>query len=113
VKLRRIAGGQIVFWCPGCKDRHVIDATWRITGPDDKPTVSPSVLVTSGHYLSRHKPGDQCWCTWAERHPEQPAPFKCRRCHLFVRDGQLVLLSDCTHELAGQTVPMQDLPPDA
>jgi hypothetical protein len=29
-----------------------------------------------------------------------------RRCHLFIRDGALQFLSDCTHKLAGQTVDM-------
>jgi hypothetical protein len=29
------------------------------------------------------------------------------RCHSFVREGRIKFLSDCTHELAGQTV---DLP---
>jgi hypothetical protein len=31
------------------------------------------------------------------------------RCHLFVRDGMIQYLSDCTHKLAGKTVPMEDI----
>jgi hypothetical protein len=31
------------------------------------------------------------------------------RCHSFVRAGMIEFLSDCTHELAGKTVPIPDL----
>ena len=34
--------------------------------------------------------------------PEQTAVV----CHSFVRAGQIEFLGDCTHEFAGQTVPM-------
>lgn len=32
------------------------------------------------------------------------------RCHSYVRNGHVEFLSDCTHELAGQTVELPDLP---
>lgn len=47
-------------------------------------TISPSVLVTL-----------------STRHGQIV-----ERCHLFIRDGNLQFLSDCTHHLRGQTVPM-------
>lgn len=31
-------------------------------------------------------------------------------CHSFVRNGRVEFLGDCTHELAGQTVDLPDLP---
>lgn len=31
-------------------------------------------------------------------------------CHCFVRNGMIEFLSDCTHALAGQTVPVPDMP---
>jgi hypothetical protein len=31
-------------------------------------------------------------------------------CHLFLTDGRLQYLGDCTHALAGQTVPLPELP---
>jgi len=31
-------------------------------------------------------------------------------CHSFIRNGQIEFLTDCTHELAGKTVPMVPLP---
>lgn len=33
-------------------------------------------------------------------------------CHSFIRDGQIQFLSDCTHALAGQTVPLPAWPDD-
>lgn len=32
------------------------------------------------------------------------------RCHSFVENGRWRFLSDCTHELVGQTVPLEPLP---
>jgi hypothetical protein len=78
------------FFCPGCKYYHAVavqpgrneqGATWSWNGDMEKPTFEPSVLTERGTD---------------------------RQCHLFVRDGSIQFLSDCTHELAGQTVPMED-----
>jgi hypothetical protein len=77
------------MWCPGCESVHAIDETWQFDGNLDAPTFSPSLLVQYGS-----RPGD-------------------KRCHSFVRAGHWEFLSDCTHALAGQTHPMQDIPEDA
>lgn len=114
-KLRVLEGGRLAFWCPGCKEYHYVfvgraeHPVWSFNGNYDDPTFSPSVLVRSGHYCDHAKP-DDCWCNFKERHPEWEGepPFKCSRCHSFVRDGRIQYLSDCTHELAGQTVDMVD-----
>lgn len=111
-KLRILEGNRVAFWCPGCKEHHQIPIlpasnAWGFNGNYDKPTFSPSVLVTSGHYVPGYN-SDKCWCTWNKEHPAQPAPCKCYRCHSFVRDGKIQYLSDCTHELAGQTVDMRE-----
>lgn len=115
--LRSLEGGVVAFWCPGCDEAHAI----RVDGPNawqwdrnaDRPTFSPSVLVTSGHYSPGHD-GKSCWCTYNAAHPgeEQPGAkrFICGRCHSFVRDGQIQFLSDCTHTLAGQTVSLPEWP---
>ena len=55
---------------------------WQWDGDLAAPTVSPSILVTTGE----------------------------ARCHSFVRAGTWQFLSDCTHTLAGQTVPVPNLP---
>ena len=104
--VRKVAD-RFMINCPGCNDTHWFDGGWSFNGDMQRPTISPSLMVTTGHYLDIHKPGDSCWCTYNAEHPDEPAPFKCYRCHSFIRDGRIQFLSDCTHELAGKTV---DLP---
>lgn len=103
-------GGAISFECPGCKVRHVINTNpnylWEFNGDIDRPTIKPSILVKSGHYMQGHK--GQCWCDYNKEHSEDPSPFKCYQCHSFVTDGKIQFLDDCTHELTGQTVEMLD-----
>lgn len=110
-KLRTQEGEQLAFWCPGCDTAHAIRTGangWTFNGDYDRPTFTPSVLVTSGHYLHGDEPGN-CYCDFAERHPEaaKGCTFKCARCHSYVTDGRIQFLGDCTHALVGQTV---DLP---
>lgn len=88
--------GQIYlvqFECPGCGYGHpiyVMDTpgrphpTWTWNGSLAKPTLSPSVLVSL---------------------PEGGV------CHSFVKEGQIEFLSDCTHHLAGRTLPLVGYPP--
>jgi hypothetical protein len=112
--LRDTENNGLVFWCPGCNESHRIQhgagpgPRWGWNGSASKPTFTPSVLVTSGHYVSFHKPGDPCWCSYSAEHPEEKDVPQCCRCHSFVTDGRIQFLSDCTHHLVGQTV---DLPP--
>lgn len=111
--LRNIAPGRMGFWCPGCDGAHVVVVegpnAWSFNGSLDRPTFSPSVLVRSGH----HVPGasGDCWCTYEAR-TGRSSPFSCSVCHSFVRDGQIQFLGDCTHALAGQTVPLPSWPAD-
>ena len=107
-KLRSVEGGAYGFWCPGCNKMHVVRG-WDFNGDVDRPTFRPSVLVTSGHHMPQWS-GNGCWCTYNAEHPENPSGFACFRCHSFVTDGQIQFLSDCTHALANQTVPLPDLP---
>lgn len=109
--LRTMEGGLVSFWCPGCQEAHSVRTesmdgkpVWGFNGDYDRPTFTPSVLMTSGHYVSFHKPGDLCWCSYDAEHPDRTAPFKCTVCHSFVTDGKIQFLGDCTHALAGQTV---------
>lgn len=111
-RLRVAEGGVLLFRCPGCEEMHQVQVgdgpgpRWGFNGDYDRPTFSPSVLVKSGHYVSGQE-GKVCWCTYEQR-LGKPPPFKCSVCHSFVRDGQIQFLGDCTHELAGQTVPIPD-----
>jgi len=109
--LRTVEGGGLVFHCPGCKENHMVRVgegegpRWGFNGNYEKPTFTPSVLIRSGHYASVFD--GSCWCTYNRDNPDNPAPFKCSVCHSFVTDGNIQFLGDCTHELAGQTVPLE------
>lgn len=114
-KLRRTSAGDIAFWCSGCKEAHIIGIgaskgpSWTYNGDPVAPTFSPSVLVTSGHYSPGSSSAD-CWCGYRAQHPDDLDAFECSCCHSFVTDGRIQFLSDCTHDLAGQTVELADWP---
>ena len=94
--LRNAEGGRLTFWCPGCDGAHQIAVgegpgpRWGWNNDVDRPTFTPSVLVT-------YDGSD------ADTPDGIPSV-----CHSFVTDGQIQFLSDCTHALAGQTVPIPD-----
>lgn len=80
--------GVYLFYCPACGCSHVFRVPpWEFNGDYDKPTVKGSVLVNAD--LEKAAPGSI-------------------KCHLFVRDGKIEYLGDCTHGLAGKTVEMED-----
>jgi len=81
----------LVFFCPGCKYYHSFRIAlgntpnapvWTWNGDMNKPTFSPSLLVNG---------------------------MTEQRCHSFVRDGKIEFLSDCWHELRGQTVDIPEI----
>lgn len=82
--------GHLMFYCPGCKTHHDIrpqspqaKGGWQIHSFNPL-TVSPSILVS--------------W-EWGPNYEK-------RRCHSFIKNDQIQFLNDCTHDLAGKTVPM-------
>ncbi|KQX35347.1 ammonia monooxygenase [Devosia sp. Root436] len=114
-----LGAGRVAFWCPGCNEAHSINIkrdaagqgpVWGYNGNPDAPTFTPSVLVKVGHYCAGQE-GKDCWCTYEAR-TGKPAPFKCAICHSFVTNGRIQFLGDCTHALAGQTVPLPPIPED-
>ncbi len=104
--LRVAEGGLLLFWCPGCDGAHGLNIgqgpgpRWGFNGDHARPTFTPSVLVRGTQPI-----------TDAERdailrgEKIEPRPLVC---HSFVTDGQIQFLGDCTHALAGQTVPLPD-----
>lgn len=105
--IKKTGGGtKYRFHCPGCDEMHSINDNWGFNGDLDRPTFTPSVLTTTGHFVPGHS-GD-CWCTYEKKRGKK-APFKCKRCHSFVTDGQIRFLGDCTHELAGKTVDLPEI----
>jgi len=101
------------FHCPGCDEVHQVTTdssthpAWQWNGDLVKPTLTPSILVQSGHYAGgAAAERGHCYCNFKER-TGKDTKWKCGVCHSFVTDGRIQFLSDCTHPLAGQTV---DLP---
>lgn len=96
------------FKCPGCKHTHMVSTvaydnhpTWGFNGNVDSPTFTPSIL---SQY--RHPEG------YSNANPAPmgyDGPYVTDICHSFVTDGSIQFLNDCTHELAGQTVPLADI----
>lgn len=106
-------GGHMGFWCPGCQTCHNLrvppmESPWTWNGDPEHPTFQPSVLVTSGHFVTGQE-GKPCWCTFEAR-SGQKSRFHCYRCHSYVTDGVIKFLGDCSHELAGQEVALPELP---
>lgn len=76
-----------LFWCPGCRTHHSFcvqrgpaekGPVWEFNNNLDRPTFSPSLL---------------CWGSRPDL-----------RCHLFLRDGKIQYLSDCSHSLKDTVV---------
>lgn len=111
----------VSYWCQGCKQTHAItlkappgESMWSWNGDVIKPVFSPSVVVRTGHHASFWKQGDDCWCKYNEEHPND-ADVVCTICHTFVgcngaQPGEVIFLSDSTHELKGTVQPFPDLP---
>ena len=91
-------GTRLLLWCPGCTDLHQIyyvgadgvvpQVCWDFDGNLACPTISPSLRVGWTNLVT------------GEQHV----------CHSFITAGQWVFLSDSTHPLAGQDVPLPPLP---
>lgn len=81
--------GIYIYYCPGCRSHHVVhtlsknrcNAQWGFNGNLSRPTFTPSVKSTAGAKV----------------------------CHHYVTNGQIHFLQDCTHELAGQVVDMNNI----
>ena len=91
---------------------HYFDSRWTFDGNMDKPTFSPSLLVGPWwrvpHDFDRDKaPKDENGDLLRGSDGIHILGAFEARCHSFVRSGMIEFLSDCTHELAGKTVPME------
>ena len=111
--VRRQQDGRVAIFCPGCRTAHSIavdvpnhsGSCWTWNGSLERPTFSPSLLVRSGHYADGNM---DCYCKLYAEHPEERVEgWECGVCHSYIRDGNIEFLADCTHKLAGQTVPLE------
>lgn len=92
---------HLMFECPGCKQNHGINQNWQFNGDFERPTINPSILVRGTVPIT-----DEEYERIMNGGKITPKPFVC---HSFVHDGKIQFLSDCTHELAGQTVELEDI----
>lgn len=101
--------GTLMFWCPGCKEHHGVPVDgsrgWEWDGDRVKPTIKPSILVRGTLY----GPGRETFRNY--KGPFPPVQFADGVCHSFVKGGLIEFLKDCTHDLAGQTVPLEPINP--
>lgn len=83
-KIIKLNGGPFhhAFQCPGCGRLHGIDDRWTWNGDVERPTILPSILVRGTKLTEKGE-----------------AQYK----------GMIQFLNDCTHELAGQTVPLKEV----
>lgn len=82
-----------LFYCPGCKNSHMVTTVhekpcWDFNYDAERPTISPSYLV--------------------QIPASDDGKYPAVRCHSYIRDGRIEYLSDCTHDLRGQTVDLPD-----
>lgn len=110
------------FYCPGCRNMHQVPVSasgegkrprWKYNYRPSAPTFEPSLLIRTGHHVPGQPPPEDCWL--CKRHQErlangEPSHLSCGICHSFVTRGQIQFLPDCTHHLAGQTVPLPPIP---
>lgn len=115
-------GDAVGFFCPGCRNMHHVPVSasgagerprWKYNYRPNAPTFEPSLLIRTGHHVPGQPPAEDCWL--CKRHDErvaagEPSHRACGICHSFVTRGQIQFLCDCTHHLAGQTVPLPPIP---
>lgn len=76
---------------------------WTWDGNTDAPTLRPSVLTRGTHRLTNDE-----HATLMAGGKIEPREFTC---HSWINDGQAQFLSDCSHELANQTVSLLEIQP--
>ena len=101
-------GESYWFWCSPCGTHHSFRTKlakgeraplWTFNGDMEKPTFTPSLLYRFTRDRDNRPNPDGTY--------PNPVDF---RCHLFLTNGQIQYLGDCSHSLRGQTVPLPELP---
>lgn len=98
-KVIRTTNGY-AHWCPACEKMHIFTvdnpqpngARWVFDGNLESPTFQPSMRVSWG------------------RQADPSCGVNGGVCHYILTNGQIAFCGDCTHPLAGKTVPIPDLP---
>lgn len=87
----RCKAGQMVVRCKACHQHFIQTPRWSFNGDMEKPTFSPSVSETCN----------------AEDHPSYRKEAATSRCHFTITNGMIQYHGDCTHDLKGQTLPLE------
>lgn len=88
--------GRLKFYCPACRCQHGVtlkprfENGWDWNQSLDSPTLAPSILINYGGYPPDGRPDI---------------------CHSYVRDGTIQFQLDCSHPMAGKTVPLPPINP--
>lgn len=99
-------GPDYVFFCEGCGCGHGVwtvkrnpnGPVWGFNNNMDAPTFTPSIKVTGTQPIT-----DDEHARIMRGEKIEPRPLCC---HLYVKNGMIEYLGDCTHALRGKTVPM-------
>lgn len=84
---QRDMGKCYLHWCPGCEALHVINV--------EKPNHSNAIWRFDGNM---------------ETPTFQPSVNIVGRCHYTITAGQITFHGDSKHKLAGQVVPLPEIP---
>lgn len=97
------------FWCPACDETHSINYgrpnSWQWNGSEDRPTITPSVLVTGKRLTVEGAELDRM----LDDPDVKELPSRPLLCHSFVTDERIRYLSDCLHDMRDQTVPLPEV----
>lgn len=114
-------GRSVLFTCPGCGENHCLPVDelnrssprWLWNGSTSRPTLEPSILMRTTRLTERGREQYQTIIDgggdgerWKDLDREEVV------CHSFVRDGSIEFLGDCSHSLAGRTIPLSPVDQD-
>lgn len=104
--LKGAAGMRLAWWCGACQTHHQVPVdgknAWTWNGDREKPTLTPSVRVMGTVPLTDAQHADVMAGKMVTTTPLE--------CHFWLTDGVIHYLGDCSHNLKGQKVPLEDLP---
>lgn len=101
MKIRKLSNGELQFYCNGCNGTHTFNDTWSFNDDFESPTINPSILVRGKQPIT-----DEEFDLIMKGKKVESKPLVC---HSFIKSGRIQYLDDCTHNLKGQTVELEDI----
>lgn len=96
--------GCYFHWCPACQEMHPLPDNWTFNGKPESPTFTPSFKQSGVQRIFI----DGKWTgEWKRDARGNVIPFIC---HYVLTDGILNFCSDCSHSMAGKSIPLPQLP---